>query len=123
MLDLGWAWSQKEISLDKWENDFEQYSLFVSNNGRHPNKGEGREATWKDIQRMAKQNGKLSIYQIEKLESIGFVWAGIRGRTWSSNFEQILAYVESNNLSLPPANSRLGKWYYHQRENSAKVSH
>ena len=41
---------------------------------------------------------------------------GARARAWDSNYQELAAYVANNNLTLPDANSRLGKWYYGQRE-------
>ena len=114
LMPLGWAWSQEEIALKKWYEEYNQYADFVDKNGRHPTKGEGRLATWKDIQRIYKSKGRLNDDQIRKLESIGFVWPGARARAGDSNYQSrgLRCY---NNLTLPDATPN-GKWYYGQRE-------
>ena len=113
---LGQAWSHEEIALKKWDERYNQYARFVEKNGRHPTKGKGRLATWEDIQKIYKIKGNLNDDQIRKLESTGFRWPGIRASAWDSNYQQFTDYIPTNNLALPDSNSRLGKYYYGQRE-------
>ena len=86
-----------------------EYCAFVDKHGRHPTKDDGRLYTWKEIQKKSHQNGKLSDMQIQKLVSVGFVWRGVKERSWISKYNQLMQHMSDNNGILPESKSTLGK--------------
>ncbi len=121
ILDLGWGWSYQDISSRNWNAEFQDYCAFLDEHGRHPTKVDSRLGVWKDMQRSQIKNGKLSEDKIQKLESIDFPMPGARQRAWDKNYHELFDFV-SVNMTLPDSNSRLGKWYQHQREAFQKGS-
>ncbi len=115
LLDIGWGWSHEDITSRKWNDEFKDYCAFLHEHGRHPTKSDGRLSVWKDMQRVYIMLGKLSEDKIQKLESIDFPMPGARQRAWDENYHELFDFITVN-MTLPDSNSRLGKWYQHQKE-------
>ncbi|CAE8622684.1 unnamed protein product [Polarella glacialis] len=73
-------------------------------------------------QRAARRITKLTVQQIEQLDSLGFVWDA-RLLAWDKGFEHLMAYQKENDhTSVPQSyNSdtgfKLGSWAHNQRKN------
>jgi superfamily II DNA or RNA helicase len=133
MLDpLGFAWGN--LKVVHWEKMFgqlceyrEKYShCNVPGYGRHPENPQ--LSSWVANLRVAYKKKRLTQEQIQKIESIGFIW-NIDETEWEEIFNQLILFKELNghcNVSRDRKNyESLGRWIVHQREKyrKGKLSH
>ena len=77
---------------------------------------------WVNTQRQFYRNEALSVDQIERLESIGFVW-DVLDMQWMKNYNQLLVYKKQHKSTQVPHTytpaenylPHLGKWVSGQR--------
>ena len=80
---------------------------------------------WVATQRKAKKSNLLSCQQIERLDTLGFVW-DVREFSWTMNFQRLTAYAEKHgHVVVPkkyvaPDGFRLGSWVQTQRVAKSK---
>ena len=80
---------------------------------------------WVCLQRRAKRSNLLSCLQIDRLDTLGFVW-DVRGFAWTMNFQNLTAYAEKHGHVLVPERYktpdgfRLGRWVSMQRVAKSK---
>ncbi len=128
MLDaLGFSWGN--LKVVHWEKMFTQLCQYkqkyghcnVPGYGRHPENPQ--LSSWVASQRIAYKKGRLSQEQIQKLESISFIW-NIDEAEWEEMFNRLIAFKEINghcNVSRDRKNyESLGRWVVHQREKYRK---
>lgn len=112
-----------QLSLDQWENSYQNLKSFIAENGRWPAIGssdpnETKLYNWCSTQRSLEKKRKkdpLTQSRIDKLDAIGFRWIVIKTRTWKESFELVKAFYLKNNewpthSNRDPEEDRLGKW-------------
>ncbi len=116
---IGFVW---DLLSAVWEENFLLLNSFKKVNG-HCNVPaiyfENQTlATWVSVQRRAFKKGLLSLMQLEKLNSIGFVW-DILSAVWEENFLLLNSFKEANGHCNVPAryleNQILATWICTQR--------
>lgn len=104
----------------KWNHRFNQLKKFYEKQG-HSNlsaryKRNKSLGTWVVRQRVIKNT--LSEEQIEKLNSLEFVWEP-RTNSWNQNFEKLMQYFQEHGDTNVPVNYRedipFGRWVQKQR--------
>lgn len=71
---------------------------------------------WVQYQRQCNDKGKLSTYQIDKLNEIGFIW-NLRKHQWEQRFTEVKEFIETNGHScIPSSQSSLQAWCGTQRK-------
>ncbi len=118
----GWSW---DPAADDWEEGFRTLLTFVSREGHARVPAKHRESGFAlghlvSYQRLAMKEGRLSAWQIARLESLPKWSWDPRENDWEDGFAQLIAYVRrEGNASVPATYSengfRLGGWVRRQR--------
>jgi hypothetical protein len=120
---LGFAWDPKALKALRWE---EMYSALLRYRAKHGNcrvTCECREYPglryWVRNQRTARKNHRLKPADIERLDSIGFVWKRDLQELWDSHYAALAAFKKKHghcNVSmLWNEHASLGNWVRTQR--------
>lgn len=86
---IGFVWNTKDES---WNRTFQKYAEFVSING-HPSDGDPGHP-WKVQQSKLKNEGKLTQYRIDKLNSIDFPWSVSLSERWNEGIDALVKHKE-----------------------------
>ncbi|WP_342429332.1 Helicase associated domain protein [Neobacillus sp. FSL H8-0543] len=114
---IGFKWS---LVANNGETLFQQLVIFNEENG-HCNVPIDYEnkplARWVGRQRTKFNCGKLSDEEIERLQSIGFVFNPFKDK-WNNNYEQLVAFKkEFGHCNIPQRDKNgLGLWVHSQRQ-------
>jgi hypothetical protein len=120
---LGFVWNANEHA---WNEGFNHLKEFKYKNGHTLVTGSYYTndnlylGSWVSTQRLGRKRGKLTIEQIEKLDSLEFVW-DTREHAWNQGFNHLKEYVAVNKDALVPQmyetdnGYKLGFWVSTQR--------
>ena len=80
-----------------WEERYTELTLFFNEHGHCnvPLKS-GSLGGWVQYQRRCNDKGKLSIYQIDKLNAIDFIW-NVQNYQWDQRFTELKEFIERHN--------------------------
>lgn len=122
---IGFHWGKTEYRPDSqksWDQRFADLAAFRRQHG-HPHISKADKAhrsldIWAKTQRMYYHQGKLSVDQIQRLESIGFIWDGKEG-WWERQFRRWEAATQRRRTrhltAIGDADDDLAKWEQTQR--------
>lgn len=104
---------------DEWDGNFQ---LLLEYQRQHGHccvpKYHGDIGTWVYNQRAHYKKKALTTQQIEKLESIGFVWYPNKNNEWNNYFQLLVEYKHRHgHCRVPKGHGALGKWVCNQRLN------
>ncbi len=99
-----------------WDLQFMKFKEYLGVNQDYPTKDKNPELYgWVASQRNAKKKGKLTLKQIEDLDSIDFVWDS-HELTWEENFEKLKEYrLENQYEPSKEDNTDLYQWLVVQK--------
>lgn len=122
---IGLKWGKAEYQaglLRSWDQRFDELAAFRRQHG-HPHVSKADKShhsldIWAKTQRMYYHQGKLSVNQIQRLESIGFNWNGKEG-WWERQFRRWEAATQRRRTrhltAIRDADDDLAKWERTQR--------
>ena len=110
---------KKKWQKRSWEERYAELKIYYNENGHSnvPLKSSSL-AGWVQYQRQCNDNGKLSTYQIDKLNEIDFIW-NVRKHQWEQRFIELKEFIETNGHSCIPSTKEyksLQAWCSTQRK-------
>ncbi|MFT2010550.1 helicase associated domain-containing protein [Pontibacter sp. 13R65] len=127
---IDFIWEASSARKKNWEDKYRQLRAYRQRHGHSfvpVNCRENRElGCWVATQRALEAKGKLEARKRQKLDQLGFVWAGQTQRTlqerheaiWEQNFEKLRAYYQQHGtcqVSLQD-DAQLQRWTVWQRK-------
>ena len=119
---IGFKWVLVERGPEvPWETRFDQ---LVQYNAKHGDcnvpDGQGKLGNWVRTQRGAYKAGSLLQDRIDRLDSIGFLWAlVVKGPSvpWKTSFNELIKYKSKHgDCDVPVRQGKLGMWVSNQRQ-------
>jgi superfamily II DNA or RNA helicase len=116
---IGFHWNTTD---SRWETMFaaliEYRQRFGNCNVPHEWSESAALGGWVSLQRTRRKRGQISARQLQKLNSLGFVW-DIRDGFWEERFSELVQYKQQVRDTLVPLkwpeNPQLGAWVANQR--------
>lgn len=113
---IGILWNPIVNVADGWNSHFNEFVQYLENNkGAYP-KWSTSLGKWVGHQRDNNNNSRLSQERIDKLNSIGFKWSGIKSYTWDTYFDELKHFLEEHDGFYPLPDTKLGKWVFAQHK-------
>ena len=120
--ELDFIWDPFEFN---WENNFNNFTKFVKQNDRYPNKRskdekEKKLGFWIHSQRTAFGKKQIDEGKVAKLNQIDFIFDPLTSE-WNNNFEGLNEFIRKNNKypsekGIDQEEKFLGKWVSTQRQ-------
>ena len=125
--EINFTWDR---NLYLWDSNYNYLLEFIKKNKRFPKQTEkypegNTLGIWFTNQKKNRKKNRLSNSQIQKLDTIGYIWdvkAHLLDLKWKGKFHLLEEFIELNNR-FPfeneeyPKGNKLGTWCYIQRKN------
>ncbi|MEZ5482880.1 MAG: Helicase associated domain protein [Porticoccaceae bacterium] len=116
--ELDFSWERSTAGKD-WDSRFEEVKQFFDSTGGFPNAREPIIGMWCVFQREKFRSGDLSVYKINKLDSIEFNWEP-RQDNWDAKYKELCVFQKKyGHTRVSPRSSeykKLSAWVISQRQ-------